>query len=380
MEKNYPDGRPGFCRGVKTEPPFGTEIAVQTEHTFTPEFYEAELYCKQREIEELQKEMSKLKLRSFGYFVIDGNEKLCTHYTGISLDAFRMIKDMCGLLPIKYYENKPVKSLEFEDQLLMLLMKLRHNHTYEDLGVRFGVAKSTAFKIVQSLLPVLHAVVFQSLLQEIPSLRKNKESMPAAFQQKFTCCRMVLDCTEMRCQVPRSMAEQKLVWSAYKHFTSGKVLLGVAPNGTVTYCSDVYPGSTSDKALVQHCGILNSFKVGDMILADKGFLIGDILPPGVSVNMPPFLVTPQFSEQDVLKTRNVARARVHIERANQRLKSYRILHLIPKSLFDRASMVVQCCAGLINFQRPLLKSMAEDFIPETDEEDALNIEEAVQCV
>ena len=57
---------------------------------------------------------------------------------------------------------------------------------------------------------------------------------------------------------------------------SFKVIVGVAPNGVITYVSRLYPGSISDKAIVQQSGLLNHLTAGDMILADKGFLIQDI--------------------------------------------------------------------------------------------------------
>ena len=41
--------------------------------------------------------------------------------------------------------------------------------------------------------------------------------------------------------------------------------------------------------IVQQSGLLNHFVPGDMIMADKGFPIQDILPNGVSLNIPPFL-------------------------------------------------------------------------------------------
>ena len=62
---------------------------------------------------------------------------------------------------------------------------------------------------------------------------------------------------------------------------SFKVLVGVAPNGVVTYSSKLYPGSISDKAIVQLSGFLNHLSAGDIILADKGFVIQDLVPNGV---------------------------------------------------------------------------------------------------
>ncbi|KAG5865771.1 hypothetical protein JTB14_004148 [Gonioctena quinquepunctata] len=88
----------------------------------------------------------------------------------------------------------------------------------------------------------------------------------------------------------KSMGEQKVTYSSYKHRNTWKGLIGVAPNGVITYISGLYPGSTSDKKIVQHCGILDQLAAGDLILADKDFLIRDILPPGVMLNLPPFLL------------------------------------------------------------------------------------------
>ena len=57
------------------------------------------------------------------------------------------------------------------------------------------------------------------------------------------------------------------------------------------------PGSVSDKATVKESVFLSHLKTGDLIFADKGFLIQDIVPEGVSVNIPPFLNHGKFSER-----------------------------------------------------------------------------------
>jgi len=66
----------------------------------------------------------------------------------------------------------------------------------------------------------------------------------------------------------------------------------------------LYPGSPSDKVIVKHSGVLDIFNSGDLILADKGFLINYVLPEGVSVNIPPFLGAPQFTPNQVIRTLN----------------------------------------------------------------------------
>lgn len=44
-------------------------------------------------------------------------------------------------------------------------------------------------------------------------------------------------------------------------------------------------------------------KSGDLILADKGFLIEYLLPEGVNPNIPPFLTTPKFTPSQMAETK-----------------------------------------------------------------------------
>ncbi|KAJ8930652.1 hypothetical protein NQ314_016567 [Rhamnusium bicolor] len=175
--------------------------------------------------------------------------------------------------------------------------------------------------------------------------------------------------SEIATMVPRSsMTAQKATYSAYKHKNTWKALIGVAPNGVVTFVSDLYPGSTSDKKIVQHCKTLEQMETGDLILADKGFLLKDILPPGVNLNIPPFLVTSQFTPEQVYRTETIARARIHVERAIRRMKCYKILDFIPYSLQSHASCVVQVIGALTNLQPPLIREFAQAYSASSDNE------------
>ena len=142
---------------------------------------------------------------------------------------------------------------------------------------------------------------------------------------------------------------------------SFKVIIGVTPNAVITYFSNLYPGSISDKAIQQSC-LVNHFSAGDMILADKGFLIQDILPNGVSVNIPPFLNSGTFTESEAKATKAVGKCHIHVERANARLKDCRILCFIPFYLHCYADILLQLCAALVNLQFPLIKEGCEDMV------------------
>jgi hypothetical protein len=91
---------------------------------------------------------------------------------------------------------------------------------------------------------------------------------------------------------------------------------------------ELYPGSVSDKKITEHSGILSALNAGDLVLADKGFLVADILLHGVSLNLPPFLTTPQFTPEEAVRTRTIANTRINVERAINRIKLYKILSIL----------------------------------------------------
>ena len=98
---------------------------------------------------------------------------------------------------------------------------------------------------------------------------------------------------------------------------------------------------------------------GDLILAERGFLIHDIVPKGVSVNIPPFLQNGKFTASEIKATKNIGKCRIHVEMANARLKDFKILSFVPPYLRCYADEVFQLCAALVNLQFPLIKEGCE---------------------
>jgi len=69
-------------------------------------------------------------------------------------------------------------------------------------------------------------------------------------------------------------------------------------------------------------GILDLLEPGDTVMADKDFDIGDMLrDKGIGLNLPPFLdCIDQFSAQQVQETKQIAKLRIHVERAIRKIK------------------------------------------------------------
>lgn len=63
----------------------------------------------------------------------------------------------------------------------------------------------------------------------------------------------------------------------------------------------------------------------DGVMANKGFTIDDLLPLGVSLNIPPFVgYCDQMPPEDVVKTQVIASLWIHIERAINKIKNFHI--------------------------------------------------------
>ena len=116
---------------------------------------------------------------------------------------------------------------------------------------------------------------------------------------------------------------QQLTYSSYKNHNTYKGLIGISPSGAVTFISDLYPGSISDKELTRCSGILDLLEEGDSVMADRGFDIKEDLDLlGVRLNIPPFMkCKKQLNDEELVETRRIATLRIHIERAMEQLKN-----------------------------------------------------------
>ena len=82
----------------------------------------------------------------------------------------------------------------------------------------------------------------------------------------------------------------------------------------ITFVSDLWAGSISDKQLPSSCGILELCERGDSIMADKGFLISDLIIL--------LLKYKRFSRREVEESRRIANLRIDVERAMERVKIF----------------------------------------------------------
>ena len=258
------------------------------------------------------------------------------------------------------------RALSKEDELSLTLARLRLGLPLQHTANLFNISIATVSRIFTSWINLLYFVL--SLMSF--STRKSplvlgsinfwlpkhtiQETMPDSFG-KFPSTRVILDATESKIQTPSSLLRQSQIFSQYKSTTTAKALLPIAPSGSVTFVSQLYTGGISDKEITKQSGILTLLERGDNVMADRGFVLSDLLEPlGCTLNIRPFLNNQgQFSEDQVKETQEIANLRIQVERAISRIKTFKILHnVFPINQAGLLNQILTVCALLVNFQLP----------------------------
>lgn len=129
--------------------------------------------------------------------------------------------------------------------------------------------------------------------------------MSKCFQESYPHVRVNFDCTgQIKVQPPSSNVLNSETYSNYKSRTTFNSLIRITPCGAVSFFSSLYTGSISDKAITELSGILDLLEPNDKVIADKGFLIADLLDKKqASLIITPFLGEKgKFSSCEVAQT------------------------------------------------------------------------------
>ena len=94
------------------------------------------------------------------------------------------------------------------------------------------------------------------------------------------------------------------------------ILIGITPQGTVSFISKGWGGRVSDKHLTQNSNLLTHLIPGDTIIADRGFDIKESTAMYCAhVTVPTFTKgKKQLTGIEVEQTRRLANVRIHVER------------------------------------------------------------------
>ena len=198
--------------------------------------------------------------------------------------------------------------------------------------------------------------VFKEVLITWPSKELVKRHLPKCVF-KYPRTRVIIDCTEVKAEKPSAPSSQKVTWSDYKSHNTFKLLVGITPSGAFSFISDLYSGAISDRAITIKSGLLEELEPMDDVMADPGFNLRDLVTKrNATLNIPPFAKGKPLSTKACTKTRRITSLSIHVERAIQRMKKFRLLQeVIPISIAAVANQTVFVCAALCNLLKPLVK-------------------------
>ncbi|XP_026116957.1 uncharacterized protein LOC113095799 [Carassius auratus] len=343
LEEEHEEDESSTKDGPSNEECHVTEMP-NTDHDYCvePMTTEEKLVAAQEDISRLSAENEALRSNQFGIQNFMGNPKLIQFYTGFpDYDTVRAVflalqptaQSMASWAQVQRINQTNQHSLRvgFQaqhlslfNQFFLFLCRIRLGLLEQDLAVRFSVSQSTVSRICVTWANYLYFML--GSLPIWPSRSAVDELMPEYFKALYPKTRVILDCTEIRVQSASSKVLNSETYSHYKGTTTLKSLVGISPDGSMTFVSSLYTGSISDKEITKSSGILNLLEEGDAVMVDKGFLIKDLLDEiNATVVIPPFLgPSGQFSHEDLAHTHNIARLRIHIERAIRRIKEYHI--------------------------------------------------------
>lgn len=130
-----------------------------------------------------------------------------------------------------------------------------------------------------------------------PTRENLRCTIPLIFRDSFLNCVCIIDCFEIFCQRPIKIKERASTYSSYKSHNTVNYLIGVTPQGTVSFISNGYGGRCSDKFIVEDSGFLENLIYGDLIMADRGFTIHEAVALQNATLVIPFFLVNKHSYQ-----------------------------------------------------------------------------------
>ncbi|XP_077080745.1 uncharacterized protein LOC143733085 [Siphateles boraxobius] len=301
------------------------------------------------EVYQLRDRVSKL---SFQQEVFKDNDEMVQDLTGLPSYSKMMVvftflsgflKGGPGLTPFHCF--------------LMTLMRMRLDLPLHFFTYIFHVSKPTVSRIFNSTLNVMNSRLSSSFIVW-PSKEQIQISLPMCFKNSiYRNCTSIIDCFEIFIEKPKNMKARAQTYSQYKHHNTVKYLISITPQGVISFVSTGWGGRTSDKHLTENCGYLENLSPGDVVLADRGFTIGDAVSLySAHLKLPAFTKgKQQLHPSELESTRGLAAVRIHVERVIGLVRNkYTILQsTIPISLCQTTTpgeltsldkMVRVCCA------------------------------------
>ena len=216
--------------------------------------------------------------------IMKENDKATKFYIGLS--SCKLFYYLGTFLEDASPCTTPGKLLSHEC-LVMVLMSLRLNLGLEDLLYRYGVSLPRFSDNFQKWIDKMFASMI--CLITWPSREIIQSNMPQILKELYPNTRCIVDCSEIFIQSTCSYKARAQTYSNYNKHNTVKFLVGITPNGGISFLSKCWGGRATDKFSTQNFGFRQLVENRDFTIADRGFDIADDLGVfGACLEVPPF--------------------------------------------------------------------------------------------
>ena len=310
---------PSFAVPVVNEPAsaaernFDLEDALAEEHecpstsTLSMESVMAECQSLRNEVQELRK---KVKFLSLDEEDFKDNHSKVRDLTG--LPSYGILAALVATLSSFLREKSVLTPFQ---QVILTCMRMKCNINMQVLSYMFCTSRSTVSRVFNDVLHVMDRRLVPALIIW-PDREQLRLSMPMSFRKTFRKCACIIDCFEIFIERSKDLKARAQTYSQYMSHQTIQYLIGITPQGSISFISKGWGGRVSDKYLTNHCGFLDNLVPGDLILADRGFDVADSVGLfNCTLKIPAFTRgKKQLDPVDVETTRALAAQRIHVER------------------------------------------------------------------
>jgi hypothetical protein len=224
--------------------------------------------------------------------------------------------------------------------VLMVLIYLRHNVAHEVVGQLFGASADTSEDLFHEIVPILRD---QCPADRFGAEKRWKKGEPSWTPDQVD--RILIDTFETSVPRPSGEPRQKRVYSGKKKRHTLKTQVVTDTNGEILSISAGHRGPSADKTIFEQSAAGEQFPNAAR-QADKGY------HGAKNLEMPHRKPRgKQMSAEHKQENRQMASVRVHVEHGIRRIKAFHIVREDYRLAFGLFPMVASAVVGLVQMVR-----------------------------